>query len=221
MLDITPRINALPHSDGIPVVEMMPNYWQLLSPSDLQEYLEIRKEFYDANRKFRKGERLEGFLERLRVIRQFVEHSESNAWCRSLVCGLFFLNNGLAINIQQLKILFGKCKSSINGSLQQLGYITQSPGSSLERDLYEMIPLENKERSDLKKWTIRINTAANKATPVKVPMISVPSTPQSDPPSPNYVGEDPSSQIEIFCPIKLKPRIYKLLYSSTGVQTDS
>jgi hypothetical protein len=62
---------------------------------------------------------------------------------------------GLAINIRQLKILLGRCKSSINGSLQQIGFVSRPPGQSVDRELMRLIPLLVDDHMELKKWTIR------------------------------------------------------------------
>ena len=133
----------------------LPEQWELICQNDQEEYLRMRMRFRDAGRKSRKGERLEEFRERLTTIRNYVNSKESEKWKRSIVCGVFFVNHGLAINIQQLMILMGKCKSSINGSLQQLGYATQPTGTRIESYLLETIPFFHENMHQIKKWTIR------------------------------------------------------------------
>lgn len=134
-----------------------PVHWELLSQYDLEGYIALRKMFGVEVRKSRKGERLESFLMKMKQIRCYIERGDQNDWKRSIVCGIVFLSNSIAINIQQLKLLFGKCKSSINGSLQQLGYSALPPGKDLSPEFLYRIPFFRKNSSELKKWTIREN----------------------------------------------------------------
>ena len=132
-----------------------PVHWELLSQYDLEGYISLRKLFGVEVRKSKKGERLESFLLNMKQIRCYIERGDQNDWKRSIVCGIVFLSNSIAINIQQLRLLFGKCKSSINGSLQQLGYSALPPGKDLSPEFLYRIPFFRKNSSELKKWTIR------------------------------------------------------------------
>lgn len=141
-----------------PLIDNLPSHWNLISQSDLDEYVQLRKSFYDEIRKSRKGERHDAFIRRLRTIRDFVQRGDQDDWKRGLVCGILFLSNGIAIHIQQFRLLLGKCKSSINGSLQQIGFIAHPQGGPIEQELYKMVPIFQREKSEIKKWTVRDNT---------------------------------------------------------------
>lgn len=224
-----------------PSADILPSNWQLVSASDLSDYFKMRKEFYDSMRKSKKGEKLDGFLDKLRAIKRYIDRNAIDNWKRSVICGVFFLDGGLAINIQQLKLLLGKCKSSINGSLQQLGYVAQSPGSNLEKILFANVPLFHGDRTELKRWTIRDDTGKNELTETltpssqsvsesqKVPLRPLP--PPPPPPAANLpipIIKPPTdleavrdfADCQVDCPVKLKARIYSLLYLSRGIQTD-
>lgn len=160
----------------MPNIESPPAHWQLLNQRDLEEYIIMRKAFNEEVGKSRKGERLESFMCRLTRIRKYIERGDVNDWKRSLVCGIVFLQNSIAINIQQLKNLIGKCKSSINGSLQQLGYTALPQGRDLSHEFICRIPYFQKDSSELKKWTIRENakTFQTERKPIPRPIFIVP-----------------------------------------------
>jgi hypothetical protein len=57
------------------------------------------------------------------------------------------LPDGIAINVQQLRLLTGRSKSSINGSLQKIGYRV---------NLSSVLPAFLKDHSvEFRKWTVR------------------------------------------------------------------
>ena len=136
--------------------EFLPDHAELLSARDLEEYQNMRQRFFADTGKSKKGERLESFIHKLQRIREYTEKGNNNDWKRSVVCGIFFLRNSIGINIQSLRTLLGKCKSSINGSLKQSGYIAQAQTPEFEDELASKIPLANRGMYDLKKWTMRV-----------------------------------------------------------------
>jgi hypothetical protein len=130
-------------------------HWSLLSMEDQHEYLALRATFQEAVGKSRRGESAGGFVARLRSVRSYIERDSSSQWKRSLVCGIVFVDPGIAINIGQFKLLVGRCKSSINGSLQQIGYVSKPPGDDVERELRRAILNMRDDSIELRKWTIR------------------------------------------------------------------
>lgn len=140
------------------MLELTPNHWHLLSKDDQQAYIFMHTEFQRDLAKSKKGERLDIFIDRVRRIHSFVERGDGDEWKRSLVCGVFFMRNALAVNIQQLRLLMNKCKSSINGSLLQLGYSVQPQMPPVTADLAASIPPSHRDIYELKKWTIRVRT---------------------------------------------------------------
>jgi len=137
--------------------EFLPDHAELLSAKDLEEYQIMRQRFFAETSKSKKGERLESFIKKLQIIREYTEKGNSNDWKRSIVCGIFFLQNSIGINIQSLRTLLGKCKSSINGSLKQSGYVAHVQTLEFENELTSKIPLANRGMYDLRKWTMRIH----------------------------------------------------------------
>ena len=151
-----------------------PQYWEIQTESDRIQYRGLQAKFHEMVGKSRKGERLDLFTDRFAKIKAFVQRGDDNDWRRSLLCGVFFLNGAMAINIQQLRKLLGKCKSSINGSLQRLGYIVQTQSHEVEKEMLSMIPAPARDISELKKWTIRKYTPPTQEAPEQKPKFVIP-----------------------------------------------
>ena len=121
--------------------------------------------------------------EMLSAIRVFAERGDENDWRRYLVCGICWLDNAIAINTRQLRLLLSKCKSSINGSLQKMGYITSTANMESRKILIPKIPLLKDNFNELRQWTIRcknddsekMSRAANPGKPeLPVPELNAP-----------------------------------------------
>jgi hypothetical protein len=137
-----------------------PKYYDLLSPPDQMQYDDLRASLSSQMCRNRRGKRLEGFSDMLSSIRTFcIRHTEDD-WKRCLVCGVCWLPNGIAINNRQLSILIDKCKSSINGSLQKMGYSTLQSRNESSSSLCDMIPLLKNNFNELREWTVRLFVAA-------------------------------------------------------------
>jgi hypothetical protein len=74
---------------------------------------------------------------------------------RGLVCGILWLDSGIAINTHQLRLISSKCKSSINASFQTLGYGTIPSGADVSRELLQAFPFMQTQFALLRQWTIR------------------------------------------------------------------
>ena len=204
-------------------VPIYPSNWKLLSPEDMKNYHELQSQFHHDIAKSRKGERLDMFLNRLNKIKNFIERGDCNDWRRSVVCGIFFLDSALAIQIQQLRIMLGRCKSSINGSLQQLGYSAQTQLNDVEQQLAHFIPVQYREAADIKKWTLRKN----------VRLESKPSIQQKRStfiiPIPDIYISKPEISTEAKkivkknypCPVKCRYKYYDIVYQSVSIQTEA
>ena len=136
-------------------INALPQYWQLLDRVDLEEYLKLRLQNEENIAKSKKGERIESFNQKLDQIKKYIERDTANQWKRSLVCGAIFLKEGIFINIQNFKMVLSRCKSSINGSFQQMGYNANQCNPAAAQEIKSKIPFFSKSPNDLKKWTFR------------------------------------------------------------------
>ncbi|KAK8866480.1 hypothetical protein M9Y10_009444 [Tritrichomonas musculus] len=132
-----------------------PQYFDLLPESDKKEYIELRNQLFDPKYKNRRNKSHEAFREVVQSIEKFVVKHDGNDWKRSLVCGIIWLDQSIAINTHQLRLLVDKCKSSINGSFQDLGYKTVPTGADSAKELITKFPFMRNNFSELRQWTIR------------------------------------------------------------------
>lgn len=189
--------------------EFLPDHSELLSERDLICYQEMRQRFFDDSGKSKKGERLDLFITKLDEIRRYIEKGNENDWKRGVVCGIFFLKNSIAINIQSLRTLLGKCKSSINGSLQQLGYVAKPQTTEFQIELNNMIPQTQRHAYELKKWTMRV-MEKNKPTEIK----QEPFIREIPPPKQKLEVNEIQKNVEMKfpCPIKCRCK-YEILFN--------
>ena len=162
-----------------------PNFFDLLSADDKIEYFKLKSSLDGTVSKRNRGHRVEAFGAILDEIQKYVERGDENDWKRSLVCGVCRMNNMIAINIRQLRLLITKCKSSINGSLQRLGYLTNPSHAESWKMFIEKIPFLKNNYTELRQWTIRCKNEPVAATPLLPVEISITPFPYN-PYLPNY-----------------------------------
>jgi hypothetical protein len=132
-----------------------PHNWELLSASDQVIYKQLHQALSAQSNRDRRNRRVDDFKEILEAIELFENIDEEDRWKRCLVCGIFTFPGGVAVNIQQLKALIVRCKSSINGSLKGLGYARVASKLDGCDPLFETIPFLRTHGSELRKWTLR------------------------------------------------------------------
>jgi hypothetical protein len=135
--------------------DLEPHYWELLPEADKAGYSQLRRDLSNGPTRRARNTQLETFDGILEAVRQFAERADENDWRRFLVCGICWMENGIAINIRQLRLLVSKCKSSINGSLQKMGYTTSASHGESWKVLFPHIPILKDSFNELRQWTIR------------------------------------------------------------------
>ncbi|EAY23140.1 hypothetical protein TVAG_183770 [Trichomonas vaginalis G3] len=132
-----------------------PKFIELLSETDKKEYNNLRSTLSSNAVRNRRGKRLEAFSEVLTAIKNFCIKGDSDDWKRCLVCGVCWLPEGIAINNRQFQVLIDKCKSSINGSLQKMGYGTIQSRQESIKLLSEHIPFLATNYQEAREWSVR------------------------------------------------------------------
>ena len=132
-----------------------PKFWDLLTEIDKKSYSNLKIALDELSGRRNRGHRIEAFDKILETIHNFAERNDCNDWKRFLVCGVCWMEDKIAINTRQLRLLISKCKSSINGSLQKLGYSTHQSHSESWKFLFERIPQLKEDFKELRQWTIR------------------------------------------------------------------
>ena len=133
----------------------LPKYFENLTKNDQLEYLKLRSLFSSKECRNNRGQRLNKFSEILKTIQNFCVKNDAYDPIRFLVCGICWIPNGIAINTRQLRLLIDKCKSSINGSLQRIGFSAVTMKDSSYQQLYEKIPQLKDKFKETREWSIR------------------------------------------------------------------
>jgi hypothetical protein len=128
--------------------------WQL-SDSDKYGYACLRAAISANCGKSQRNRRVTSFTETLEAIRGFVAREDKDDPIRSMLCGVCWLPEGIAVNTHQLRRLVAKCKSSINGSLQKIGYTVSLGRAESAQAMTAYFPLLKDNSTELRKWTVR------------------------------------------------------------------
>lgn len=152
-------------------VSSLPNYFERLSDEDKKTYIFLRNAFSQPSCKNRRNKSSETFNEIVKALKAFVVQNNSGDVDRALVCGICFLGEAIAINTRQLRLLISKCKSSINGSFQALGYGTVPSGSDCTAALIRFFPFMKDNFSELRQWTIRQKVNETNSLPMQLAQI--------------------------------------------------
>ncbi|EAX89551.1 hypothetical protein TVAG_086480 [Trichomonas vaginalis G3] len=132
-----------------------PKYWERLSDTDKLMYVSLRASLSSPNCKNRRNKSAETFREIIDSLKTYVIRGDADDKNRALVCGIYWLKDSIAINTRQLIKILSKCKSSINGSFQQLGYGTIPAGADSCSELIKAFPELKNNFAELRQWTIR------------------------------------------------------------------
>jgi hypothetical protein len=144
-----------------------PRFWHLLSPEDQDAYTSLQQVVSAPCQKNRRNRSLQTFHQILEAIKAYVTRNDPDDWKRALVCGISWVgpDRTIALNTRQFRILSGKCKSSINGSLQLVGYGIVTGGTDCSASIARLFPLLKDDFTELRQWTIRQMGKANFISP--------------------------------------------------------
>lgn len=157
--------------------DILPEYWDLLSETDKLDYQSLKVTFNADSFRRNRGHRIETFDGILDTIRRYAEKGDDDDWKRFLVCGVCWMDRAIAINTRQMRILIAKCKSSINGSLQKMGYSTNTSHSESWKILFSRIPLLKDNFTEIRQWTIRYKIQPQITMDGAIPMMRLPPLP--------------------------------------------
>ena len=132
-------------------------YFWMLSDYDKYQYNCLKYALASSASKNQRNMRITNFNEAIDAIRCFAIRGDKDDKLRSLVSGICWLKDGIAINTHQLKALIGKCKSSINGSLQKMGFAQNISRSEAIAALTNYFPFLKDNAAELRKWSVRQN----------------------------------------------------------------
>lgn len=131
-------------------------YWNMLSQDDKNEYCRLRQSFHHGQKISSKDRRIVTFRKELNAVLHFLERSEENKEARCVLTGVCFAGKVVCVNTRQLKSFLARCKSSINGSFQQLGYVALRTKAKAKTCVITALPSLQNQQHILRQWTCRV-----------------------------------------------------------------
>ena len=144
---------------------VQPAFFNMLDDCDKVAYTYLRFSLSARCNKNKRNKRIQTFTDTLEAIKRFAMRGDANDWKRCLVCGVCWLPQGLSLNTHQLRILIFKCKSSINGSLQKMGYTSNLSRPEATAAMTAAIPFLADHPSQLRQWTVRALVSQQPSSP--------------------------------------------------------
>jgi hypothetical protein len=131
-----------------------PTIWNRLSQEDHSEYFRYRVHFHQTNRSGN-DHRVAGFHRELISALSYIERRSEGQEDRSIVCGVAFAGPYICVNTRLLKAFLGRCKSSINGSFMQMGYVALRTKSKARSCVLSCLHSLIDDEPNLRQWTVR------------------------------------------------------------------
>jgi hypothetical protein len=130
-------------------------FWQELSDEDQQAFLALYQSLRRECAITSKDRRAITFHRELISVVKFLERSPDGIRSRALVAGVCFAGPVVLMDTRMLKMLLGRCKSSINGCFQNLGFTALRSKSKARLCVTTMLPTLQRHPDCLRQWTAR------------------------------------------------------------------
>ena len=128
--------------------ESDPEFLNVLSPLDKEQYQNLRHEFYSN---LNASNVVKSFNNVLSAIKDYSVRNNEDDGKRCNCCGVCWLPNKLGVNTNKLSYLTGQQKNNINSALMSLKYIP----TTFTDELYQKIPELQGNIVETRMWTIR------------------------------------------------------------------
>lgn len=131
-----------------------------LSRYDQEEYRMLQNQISPLSKRNTESQCIASFKKIFSYIKQYAIRGDDADIIRQYVCGIFFIDDAIAVSTSQLITLLGKCKSSINRGMALLGYNLVSEDRCQEYifKFHNMVPHLKQDVNLIRKWTIRVLT---------------------------------------------------------------
>ncbi|EAX96049.1 hypothetical protein TVAG_265380 [Trichomonas vaginalis G3] len=135
-------------------VMQAPNYWDLLSLPDQEAYIHLQRQLSSNHFKHSKHSALQDLDNVFETIKTYTNKGNAEDWKRSSACGVYFINDCIAVNPAQLSILTDSSKTSINSQLERMKYVSIPSTSEAGKEIIKQIPNLSYKSSD-SQWVVR------------------------------------------------------------------
>ncbi|OHS99668.1 hypothetical protein TRFO_08300 [Tritrichomonas foetus] len=138
----------------------LPTDLSILTAKDRVLYMQMKVILQTHLNKNHRNHRVEKFQEVLNIVKAFCVRNDSHDWRRFLVCGICWIDSNVGISIRRFSKLLNRCKSSVNGSLQKIGYKSLQ-GHVDGMEIIKKIPYLKDNPQELREWTVRVRNEKN------------------------------------------------------------
>jgi hypothetical protein len=136
--------------------EQIPTFFDRLIPADQASYTTLRLHVSRSGLRYNRFHRLDTLQTIFDEIRLYCLKGDAFDGTRCAICGIAWLPFGdIAINTRQLRILIAKSKSSINGAIAKMNFVTLALKDEEIERLSVAMPLLRGHVKELRQWTIR------------------------------------------------------------------
>jgi hypothetical protein len=132
--------------------------WIHLSVDDQLAFATLYHEFHHSEKITSKDRKTVMFHKDLITILNFLMRSPDNVQIRAIVTGVCFAGPVVIMDTRQLKLLVGRCKSSINGCFQNLGFVALRSKVKARLCVTTVLPCLQQSPALLRQWTARYIT---------------------------------------------------------------
>jgi len=132
-----------------------PAFWDRLPSDDKSEFLRLRAQLHSDQQNSSKDSRVVTFRRELVIVLQFIERSGAFREERSILAGIAFGGPFICVNTRTLKAFLGRCKSSINGGFQQMGYVALKNKTKARACIITVMQPLGSDANQLRQWTVR------------------------------------------------------------------
>lgn len=139
----------------------VPLDFEKLSRYDQEDYRMLQNRISPLSKRNTERQCIASFKKIFSYIKQYAVRGDDADLIRQYVCGVFFMDNAIAVSTSQLITLLGKCKSSINRGITLIGYNLVSETLSQEYvfKFHNMVPHLKQDMNLIRMWTIRVLTS--------------------------------------------------------------
>lgn len=134
-----------------------PSYFTLLPAEDQVSYERLKGEISTSFAQQKNTRISDNFGVVIQMLKEYIYRTdrEDERATRSLVCGIVWEGDTIAINTRQLRFIIGKCKSSINNGFQAIGYNSIQTTPEIASLLTKLYPFLRNNFSEMRQWTVR------------------------------------------------------------------
>ena len=127
------------------VDEEYPDYLNILSPADMEQY-KIMRRCFSA-----RAWKSDSFKDVLNQIKHYSIRNNDDDYKRCDCCGVCWLPDKIGVNTMRLSYLTGQQKNNINSALSKLNYVP----AAFTEELFSFIPTLQGNTPEIRKWSIR------------------------------------------------------------------